>query len=99
MGKMSHRSYPQVSLYAQKLNVRLTVALGLARRGDKQKATQIATEALSEYADKLLLYTWNSRVKLQLKKPKDLTLKEKEDFKNRMVNEKIADFQKIIADV
>ena len=81
------------------LNTRLVKALAFARRGNKAKALRIAEETLTEYAEKFLEYTWNSRIKHQLKKPKDLTEKEREKFKNKMVAEKLDGFKKIIDDL
>jgi hypothetical protein len=81
------------------LNLKLKVALAFARRGNKAKAMMIAEETLNEYGDKFLVYVWNSRVKNQLKKPVNLTEKERLTFKKRMVQEKLAEFNKIIADV
>jgi hypothetical protein len=96
---LSRRSYPQVAVYTQQLNVRMKVALSQARRGNKQQAIETATKTLTQYAILLLNYTWRSRVKQQLTNPIDLTQKQKETFIKQMVDDGINKFQKIINDI
>jgi ADP-ribosylglycohydrolase len=96
---LSKRVYPQVINTAERLNARLKMVLTQARvTHNKDKALEHATIILNEFADYLVRYTWQSRVKQQLKKPVDLSVKEKEEYKKQLVKEKIKEFKKILDD-
>ncbi len=106
----TRRDYPQVSLTAKRLKLQLKAVLVQARAAidNKSKETEIADikadalkqaeQILFKFADYLILYTFNSRVKNQLSLPINLTEKQKENLKTELVKEKLADFTKILDD-
>lgn len=65
---------------------------------NKEEALEEARQTLSEFADYLIEYTWLARIKTALLDPKDLTPTQKEHLKTKIVEEKVAEFKKILDD-
>lgn len=87
------------------MKVRLKAVLVQARALSSDKNVDARTEALKqaeqilfEFADYLIQYTFDSRVKIQLENPKNMSPEKKETFKKQVVSEKLADFTKILND-